>query len=96
MGGIRPPRSPGHTSINQMNWISLLIVITINVITICICVYTLWKIRFIASNTVDNRKDIRSLHEHDKQLLSYVKQLNGEFQNAKKAWSKTDKRSKQD
>ena len=52
--------------------------------------------RFIASNTVDNRRDILALHEHDKQLLSYIKQLNGEIQNAKKAWAKTDKRSKQD
>jgi len=74
----------------MLNWIAIIICI----LTISVCSYTLWKVRFIASNTVDNRKDIRILHDHDKQMLGYIKQLNGEFQNAKKSWSKTDRRSK--
>ena len=71
------------------------VVIILSVLTIGVCVYTLWKIRFIASNTVDNRRDIIALNEHDRKLLVYVKQLNGEIQDAKKSWAKTEKRSKQ-
>ena len=71
------------------------VVIILNVLTVGVCVYTLWKIRFIATNTVDNRRDINALNEHDRKLLGYIKQLNGEIQNAKKSWSKTEKRSKQ-
>jgi len=71
------------------------VVIILGVLTIGVCLYTLWKIRFIASNTVDNRRDINALVDHDRKLLGYIKQLNGEFQNAKKSWAKTEKRSKQ-
>lgn len=60
------------------------ITIVICILTIGVCVYTLWKIKFIASNTVDNRRDIIALHEHDRQLLSYIKQINNDIQNAKK------------
>jgi hypothetical protein len=70
------------------------IILSICLPTIIACAYTLWKIRFIATNTVDNRKDIRALHTHDKQILSYIKHLNGEFQNAKKEWAKTERQLK--
>lgn len=69
--------------------------VCLSILTIGVCLYTLWKIRFIATNTVDNRRDINALHEHDRKLLGYFKQLNGEFQNVKKSWAKTEKRSKQ-
>ena len=68
-----------------------IITIIICLLTITMCGYTLWKIKFISSNTVDNRQDIRALHEHDRQLISYIKQMNGELQNAKKSWSKIER-----
>jgi len=70
--------------------------ITIGVcsITLLVCIYTLYRMRFIAANTAGNRKDILTLHQHDKELLAYVKQLNGEVQNAKKIWVKLEKQSK--
>ena len=64
------------------------VTIVICVLTIVVCLYTLYKTRNMASTTANNYRDIKLLNEHDRQLLSYIKQIKGEIQDVQKTMAK--------
>lgn len=70
-----------------LSWIT----IAICAVAIVVCLYTLWKMKYIAKNVVENRRDIMALNENDNKLLAYIKQLNHEFRNEKKERVKISK-----